>query len=413
MVEWMLLVRYSEIALKGRASRRRMERLLVENIRDALASNGVKGKRVWARDARVWVCCFRDEVEAFRVAEHVARVMGVVSVSPVVEQVFHDLNHLVELGREFFKERVKGKVFAVRAHRVGEHDFTSKDVEKLLGEALLKEGARGVNLENPEYEAFVEIRWGQVYFYDKIVRGPGGLPVGSEGVVLSLFSGGIDSPVASWMMLKRGCIVHLLFFNIGGKPHLEGALRVAKVLADKWMYGYKPKLYVIDVRPIVQLISDRVPEHYRIIVLRRAMMRLAEKLALRIGAEALVTGESLGQVASQTLRNLRVIDDATSILVLRPLIGFDKQEIVNKAIEIGTYEESKKLQEYCALGVSKPTTRAKLDEARKFEEESGILDLIDKLVELAEEIDLRSTKLSSQTMHRRNQLLHACEAKPS
>ncbi len=408
-----MLVRYSEIALKGRASRRRMERLLVENVRDALVSNGVKGRRVWAKDARVWVCCFRDEGEALKATEHVARVMGVVSVSPVVEYVFDNLEHLVELGREFFKERVKGKVFAVRAHRVGEHDFTSKDVEKLLGEVLLKEGARGVDLENPEYEAFVEVRWGQVYFYDKVVRGPGGLPVGSEGVVLSLFSGGIDSPVASWMMLKRGCRVHLLFFNIGGKPHLEGALRVAKTLADKWMYGYKPKFYVIDIRPIVQLITSNVPEHYRIIVLRRAMMKLAEKLAVKTGAEALVTGESLGQVASQTLRNLRVIDDATSMLVLRPLIGFDKQEIVNKAIEIGTYEESKKLQEYCALGVTKPTTRAKLDEARMLEEKSGIHELVDKLVELVEEYDLRSITVSSQTERKRTQSPRACEAMPS
>ncbi len=413
MVEWMLLVRYSEIALKGRASRRRMEKLLVENIKDALASNGVKGKRVWAKDARVWICCFRDEDEALKAAGHVARVMGVVSVSPVVEYVFDNLEHLVELGRKFFKERVKGKVFAVRAHRVGEHDFTSKDVEKLLGEVLLKEGARGVDLENPEYEAFVEIRWGQVYFYDKVLRGPGGLPVGSEGTVLSLFSGGIDSPVASWMMLKRGCHVHLLFFNIGGKPHLEGALRVAKALASKWMYGYEPKFYVIDIRPIIGLITSNVPEHYRIIVLRRAMMKLAEKLAVKIGAEALVTGESLGQVASQTLRNLRVIDDATSMLVLRPLIGFNKQEIVNKAIEIGTYEESKKLQEYCALGVSKPTTRAKLDEARVLEEKSGINELVDKLVELVEEYDLRSITISSQTTHKRTQSPRACEATTS
>lgn len=389
MSKWMILARYSEIALKGRTSRRRMENLLVNNITDALESNGIKGKRVWVKEARVWVCCFDSEDEALHATLHVTRVMGVVSASPVVEYVFNDLKHLVELGRRFFAERVKGKIFAVRAHRVGEHDFTSKDVEKLLGEALLRENARGVDLENPEYEAFVEIRWGQVYFYDKIIPGPGGLPVGSEGTVLALFSGGIDSPVASWMMLKRGCRVHLLFFNIGGEPHLEGAKRVAEVLAKNWFYGYKPKLYIVDIRPIIPFIAEKVPEHYRIIILRRVMMRVAEKLAWRIGAEALVTGESLGQVASQTLRNLRVIDDAVDVLVLRPLIGFDKQEIVDMAMKIGTYEESKKLEEYCTLGVRKPTTRANLEEARKYEEELGLEPLIDKLVEVAEEIPLR------------------------
>ena len=389
MSEWMILARYSEIALKGRASRRRMENLLVNNIIDALKSNGIRGKRVWVKEARVWVCCFDSEDEASYAAQHVTRVMGIVSASPVVEYVFDSLEHLVELGRRFFAERVKGKIFAVRAHRVGEHDFTSKDVEKLLGEALLKEGARGVNLENPEYEAFVEVRWGQVYFYDKIIPGPGGLPVGSEGTVLALFSGGIDSPVASWMILKRGCRVHLLFFNIGGEPHLKGARKVAEVLAKKWFYGYKPKLYVVDIRPIIPFIAEKVPEHYRIIILRRTMMRVAEKLAWKIGAEALVTGESLGQVASQTLRNLRVIDDAIDILVLRPLIGFDKQEIVDMAMKIGTYEESKKLEEYCTLGIRKPTTRANLEEARIYEEQLGLEPLIDKLVEAAEEISLR------------------------
>lgn len=385
----MLLVRYSEIALKGHASRRRMEKLLAGNIVDALESNGYEGKRVWVREARVWVCCFGSEEEAVDAGGHVARVMGVVSVSPVTEYVFDNLEHLVELGRKFFRYRVRGKIFAVRAHRVGEHDFTSKDVERLLGEALLREGARAVDLENPEYEAYVEIRWGQVYFYDKIIRGPGGLPVGSEGTVLALFSGGIDSPVASWMTLKRGCHVHLLFFNIGGKPHLEGARRVAEVLAKKWFYGYKPKLYVVDIRPVIPLIVEKVPEHYRIIILRRTMMKMAEKVAERIGAEALVTGESLGQVASQTLRNLRVIDDAVNMLVLRPLIGFDKQEIVDMAIKIGTYDESKKLQEYCSLGVTKPTTRARLDEARMYEEQLGLEPVIDKLVEAIEEIPLR------------------------
>ncbi len=391
---WLLLARYSEIALKGRRSRRRMENLLVKAIRDVLKSHGYRNKKIEIREARIWIHRFESEEEALEASKRVARVMGLVSVSPVKGFVHSGLNDIVELGRKFFSNRVKGKTFAVRARRVGEHDFTSKDVESKLGEALLDAGAKKVDLEKPEYIAYVEVRWGEVYFYDKIIKGPGGLPIGSEGRVLALFSGGIDSPVAAWLMLKRGCIVDYVFYNIGGEPHVKNMLPVAKVLADYWSYGYQPKLYIIDARPLTLLLAEKIPEHLRVVVLRRLMKKIASILAEKTSAKALVTGESLGQVASQTLQNLVVIDRAAPVTVLRPLIGFDKQEIVELARTIGTYEYSIKLQEYCAMNVSKPATHASLKEVEEAEKSLGeITSIIETLVENVKEIDLRKLEI--------------------
>lgn len=390
MVRWILLTRYGEIALKSERSRSRMERRLVSNIADALTSEGMKG-RVWVSGARVWVCCFDSEESALEASKVVARVMGVVSVSPSIEIRFESLEDLCQKAREFFTPRVKGRVFAVRAHRVGHHSFTSKDVEKVLGKMLLDSGASRVDLENPEYEAYVEIRGDRAYLFDKVIEGPGGLPIGVEGTVLSLFSGGIDSPVATWFAMKRGCEVHMALFNIGGDPQIYSALAVAKVLADRWCYGYRPKLYVIDIRPIALKIAQHSPEEYIVILLRRAMMRLATYLAKDIGAEALVTGESLGQVASQTLRNLAVIDEASELPVLRPLIGMDKQEITEIARRIGTYELSSKMVEYCPMGTRKVTTRASLEKVREIESRIALTsDELVKTVEDRLEFDLRS-----------------------
>ncbi len=399
-----MLTRYSEVALKGRRSRRRMEDLLVRAIRDALKSHGYRNKRVEVREARIWVHGFENEEEALEASRHVARVMGVVSVSPVKGFIHGGLNDIVELGKEFFRERVRGKIFAVRARRVGEHDFTSRDIEVKLGEALLGAGARGVDLENPEYIAYVEVRWGEVYFYDKVIKGPGGLPIGSEGRVLALFSGGIDSPVAAWLMLKRGCVVDYVFYNIGGEPHIRNMLPVAKVLADYWSYGYQPKLYIVDARPLTLLLAEKVPEHLRVIVLRRLMKKIASILAEKIGAKALVTGESLGQVASQTLQNLVVIDKASPTTVLRPLIGFDKQEIVELARTIGTYEYSIKLQEYCAMNVRKPATHAKLREVEEVEDKlEGLDSMIRILIDNTKVVDLR--KLEMETIEPQRPLI--------
>lgn len=390
---WRILVRLGEVSLKGTTSRKRMEKRLAKNIEEALTVNNINASVSISR-GRLWLCCFDDEEKSLVACGVLSHVMGVVSSSPVLKISFSSLNELVEKALNFFKDRMSGKSFAVRARRVGQHSFTSKDVERALGAALLQLGKARVDLENPDYIAFVEIRGGSAYLYDKVVPGPGGLPVGVEGKVLSLFSGGIDSPVATWYALKRGCEVDLVLFNIGGEKQVWSVAMVAKVLADGWMYGYSPKMYVIDMRPIIAKIALEVPENYVVVILRRAMNRVAERLANRIGALALVTGESLGQVASQTLNNIHVIEESIRIPVLRPLIGMDKDEITFIAKRIGTYEYSIKIEEYCTLGARTTTPRAKLDKVKECEARAGISEAdVDKVIDEATAIDLRSIDL--------------------
>ncbi|MEM0005453.1 MAG: tRNA uracil 4-sulfurtransferase ThiI [Ignisphaera sp.] len=385
---WLVLVRYGEISLKSRKSRARMEQRLVYNIRDALQRHGIYA-RVRTSGGRIWICCFDSEEDALKISDILSYVMGIVSSSPAYGISFSNLDELAEKSLQFFKERAMGKVFAVRARRVGVHNFTSKDVEKSIGALLLKAGATGVDLENPQYEAHIEIRGWNAYLYDKIIKGFGGLPIGVEGRVLALFSGGIDSPVATWFTMKRGCEAYMVFFNIGSEKHVESVVEVARILASRWAYGYKPRLYVVDVKPFVVKILQQSPEEYIVIVLRRLMGRLAERLAYRISAHALVTGESLGQVASQTLANIHAIEEAISMPILRPLIGLDKEEITALARKIGTYEYSIKVEELCPLGARRTTTRASLDKVRVIEEKIGIGEQeLDKAVESAKEIEL-------------------------
>lgn len=384
------MVRFGEISLKSEISRRRMEKKLIRNINEAVKANGIDVSITTTR-GRIWLCCFNDEEKALTVSKILSHVMGVVSSSPVTEVSFNSINDLIEKASKFFSDRIKNKTFAVRVKRIGEHGFTSKDIEKMLGAVLLQTCRTKVDLKTPEYTAFIEIRNDKAYFYDKIVKGPGGLPIGVEGKVLSLFSGGIDSPVATWYVLKRGCEADMLLFNIGGEKHVWSVAMVAKALVDKWVYGYKPKMYVVDARPFIARIAINVPENYIVIILRRTMNKIAERLASRIKALALVTGESLGQVASQTLNNIYAVEEVVRIPVLRPLIGMDKEEIVVTAKKIGTYEYSIKIEEYCTLGTRTTTPRADLNKIRKYDEKIGIFEYdIDKILDEANVIDLKS-----------------------
>jgi len=389
---WLVIVRYGEVSIKGKVGRARMERQLVRNIVDALEEHNISAKPRLS-EGRMWICCFKSEEEALNAANVLSHVMGIVSLSPAVELSFGSLDDLKDEAVKFFGDKLRGKTFAVRARRVGTHSFTSKDVEKIVGAALLPYGSK-VDLSNPEYIAYIELRKDKAYFYDKIVKGPGGLPLGSEGKVLSLFSGGIDSPVATWYALKRGCAADLLLFNIGGEKQVWSVAMVAKVLADRWFYGYKPKMYVVDVRPLIARIAVSTPENYVVIILRRYMNRIAERLAQRIGALALVTGESLGQVASQTLNNIYVIEEAVKIPILRPLIGLDKEEITTLARKIGTYDYSIRVEEYCSLGTRVTTPAARLDKVREYESKASVSDgEIDKMLDEAVVVDLKSISI--------------------
>ena len=379
----LILLRLGEITIKSKRTRRRFEKVLLNNIEDALKSNNIHDYRIHREWGRIYI-----ETNDRRALNILRRVFGVKSLSPVIHLEFSNLEDLVKQVVPLTIDRVTGKTFAVRARRVGEHDFTSMDIARELGAALLKY-SRGVDLRNPEVEIGVEVRWNRAYIYTEVVEGYGGLPIGTEGRVISLVSGGFDSAVAAWYMLKRGAMVDYLFCNLGGLAHEKGVLSVLKVLADKWSYGYRPVLYIVDFRPLVKEIVDKCDRSLFNIILKRYMYRAAQRIAYNTGAEAIVTGESLGQVSSQTLTNLEVSSRAVEIQILRPLIGMDKDEIIEMAREIGTYEPSSLVEEFCAIFVEHPKTRASLDEV--VEEEMKIDEKVfEDIMRRVESIDLKS-----------------------
>jgi len=378
-----------EITIKGRGTRERFEHLLLRNIDDALRTHSIS-YTIRRERGRIFIYAGDEE----RAAEVLRHVFGIKSLSIAHEVEFTSLEDLVERAEAFFADKVRGRAFAVRARRAGRHAFTSMDVEKALGAALLKYGSK-VDLERPEVTAFVEVREGRAYLYTEVLRAYGGLPVGSEGRVLALVSGGFDSPIAAWYMLRRGAEVHYLLCNLGGPVQELGALHVLKVLADEWSYGYRPKLYVVDFRKLLRELRRKCDISLLNVILKRYMYRAAEALAREVGAEAIVTGESLGQAASQTLRNLYVASMAVKMPILRPLIGFDKDDIIALAREVGTYDASARVKEYCGAFAEHPRTHVSLEEV-EVEEEKLDPSLLEEALMNVKEYDLRSVSVEER-----------------
>jgi thiamine biosynthesis protein ThiI len=363
----LVLLRFSgELSIKARATRRQFVTQLLRNVKDALVSEGYQGEIERHHD-RVFV-----EVSSTGAISVLERVFGLQSLSPVLRRPGSSLDEIVSAGHEIFRDAVRGKRFAVRARFVGDREgdsFSSKKVEIELGEALRPLAAR-VDLDDPEVTAHVEIYRGQAYFFASRRPGRGGLPVGSGDRAVALVSGGFDSAVAAWQLLKRGVVLDYVFCNLGGASHRLGALRVMKVIADRWSYGSQPRLHAVDFEEVSRELQRNTTPRYWQVLLKRSMLRAAEAIARESGGCAIVTGEAVGQVSSQTLKNLATISQATRMPILRPLVGFNKDEIIEVANRIGTGALSAVVAEYCALVPRRPSTSAKLDVV--LEEESLI-----------------------------------------
>ncbi|MBI4134008.1 MAG: tRNA 4-thiouridine(8) synthase ThiI [Candidatus Terrybacteria bacterium] len=344
------LIRFSEIGTKAPGTRRYFLRILERNIRDMLARGGVSGDLEISSALRGFLVS-DDE----RAPDFLRRIFGIRSFSAVTEKHCTTPEEIAAEGERQFRERVTGKRFAVRARRAGTHPFTSLDIEAALGERLAVFGT--VDLDTPEVVASVEVRSQRIFFFSKVVSGPGGLPLGTQGRALALISGGFDSAVAAWFLMKRGVSCDYCFFNLGGPIHEEGALRVVKTLADRWQYGDDPAIIVVPFAPVVRAIRQRVRGPFWNLVLKRAMLDLAFRIAAERGLEAVMVGDALGQVSSQTLKNLRALGEGP-MPILRPLLSFDKDEIVAKARSIGTADLSAAVKEYCALVPWHPVTAA-------------------------------------------------------
>ena len=359
-----------EIGIKSPRSRSNLEHMLIQNIKNV----------VNVKSAKIDQGYIILEVDGN--FDKLSKVFGIASYSPADVIYFSKLDEIVEYVKNKYAEAVKGKKFAVRVKRVGNHNFTSIEVAKIVGSALYPYSS-GVDLENPDIEIHINIRQDHAYIYDKVFEGPKGYPIGTTGRTVVLFSGGFDSPVATWMMMKRGTSVTLLNFKLGGDLHKNLVIEEAKVLSE-WNSGHKIKIYFVDGMPLLATLAN-VKKPIRVVVLKRIMYKTAELLAKEIKAYSITTGESLSQVSSQTMKNLFVTEYGINIPVFRPLIGFDKNEIMDLARKIGTYELSSKMPEYCAIS-TRATTAANLDEVLKAEE--GLNIDYKKLIDEAEIVEV-------------------------
>jgi tRNA uracil 4-sulfurtransferase len=384
--ETLILVRLGgEVTIKARRTRAAFLRRLARNMSDALASVGVEHdiEPVWGR------MFVRVRGPAAHMALPVlSRTFGISSLSIVEAKLPADLDALVAAAAVHFREAVAGRRFAVRARRTGSHPFSSKDVEQRLGAALLPFAA-GVDLTRPDFTAHVEVREDAAYIFSERTEGAGGLPVAVEGRAIALLSGGYDSAVSAWLLLKRGVALDYVFCNLGGDAYERAVVQVGKVLADEWSYGTRPHLHVIDFADVLEELRSKTRDTYWQVVLKRLMYRAAIMVAAERRAEAIITGEAVGQVSSQTLTNLRSIEAIATLPVLRPLIGFDKEEIIERARAIGTAALSEQVKEYCAIAPGHPVTAARV---KRVDAEENRMDMavLERAVAERRQLDLRA-----------------------
>lgn len=361
-----VLIRYHEIALK-KGNRAYFTDLLKKNLLAAVKDLGAK--EVQSLPARL-LFTFNTDIPAETVSERVRKVFGIANFS-IVERTERSLEALRDRiltslnGIQFESFRIEtqrgDKTFA----------FTSPEINRQLGAAVKERTGARVDLDNPAFTITVEILPRDVFFGFNKIAGPGGLPVGASGRVVALISGGIDSPVAAYRMMQRGC--RLIFVHFHSAPYQDRTSqeKVRQLVTLLTHHQFTSRLYLVPFGEIQRQIVAAVARPLRVILYRRMMLRIAEAVAHSERARALVTGESLGQVASQTLENMAVIQQAARLPVLRPLVGMDKQEIIDQARRIGTFDISSIAdQDCCQLFVPKhPATKARLcdaeaDEAR-------------------------------------------------
>lgn len=339
-----------EITTKAARTRRRFTQRTAENLRLALAESDLSGK-VRPEHARIYL--EYDDPAALAVAR---RVFGIHSVSPSHEEPWVDLGTLLRQAEGLMADRVRGKTFAVRA-RIADSDLgvTGQRVNEELGTILRKYGR--VRLDDPDVTVRIEVRNGRVHYYTATLAGEGGMPVGVGGRAVVLLSAGYDSAVAAWLMMRRGVQVDFVSCRLGGEAHERAVRAVANRLVRLWAPGLRSRLVLVPFEEAVERIRRDVQGKYAQLVLKRLMYRTADQVARRLHADGIVTGESVGQVSSQTLRNLRALTLDAQEPLFRPLLGHSKTEIMDLARRIGTHHLSSGVPEYCALG-ARPATSA-------------------------------------------------------
>lgn len=384
---------FPEIMIKSDSVRKRFIKILTSNIRNVLLreTENVAVIRNWDFiEVRAKVA-----EEAPMVLDLLQRTPGIHHILEVEEYPFETMHDIFEQTLAQVRPQLEGKTFCVRVRRKGKHEFRSLDVERYVGGGLNQhiESAR-VKLTQPDVTIRIDIEHDKMLLVKARHEGLGGYPIGTQEDVLSLISGGFDSGVSSYMSIRRGSRVHYCFFNLGGAAHEIGVKQMAYHIWSRYSTSHKVRFVAINFENVVGEILEKVDNGQMGVVLKRMMVRAASKVAQRFDIQAIVTGEALGQVSSQTLTNLRLIDKAADALVLRPLITHDKEQIIAMAKTIGTDDIAKSMPEFCGVISKNPTVKA--IESRILEEEGHFnFDVLEEAVQQAKYLDIR--EIAQQT----------------
>ena len=378
---------FPEIMIKSDSVRKRFIKILTSNIRNVLLreTENVAVIRNWDFiEVRAKVA-----EEAPMVLNLLKRTPGIHHILEVEEYPFETMHDIFEQTLAQVREELEGKTFCVRVRRKGKHEFRSLDVERYVGGGLNQHiETASVKLTKPDVTVRIDIDNDKMLLVKARHEGLGGYPIGTQEDVLSLISGGFDSGVSSYMLIRRGSRVHYCFFNLGGAAHEIGVKQMAYHIWSRYSTSHKVRFVAINFENVVGEILEKVDNGQMGVVLKRMMVRAASKIAERFDIQAIVTGEALGQVSSQTLTNLRLIDKASDTLVLRPLITHDKEQIIAMAKEIGTDDIAKSMPEFCGVISKNPTVKA--IESKIIEEEGHFnFDVLDQAVQNAQFLDIR------------------------
>ncbi len=388
---------HPEIIMKSDTVRKRFVKILAGNLRNIL-------KPIDATVAVVQHWDYievrhRDEATRSALLDKMQCTSGIHHVLEVEESPFVDLHDIFTQTLPKVKDSLENKTFCVRVKRRGTHPFTSMQIAQYVGGGLNQAVASAkVQLKNPDVTVKIEIEHDKMLFIKARHDGMGGFPMSTQEDVLSLISGGFDSGVASYEFIRRGSRVHYLFFNMGGRTHEIGTKQMAYSLWERYSSSHKVRFTTVDFEPVVGEILSKIDDGQMGVVLKRMMMRVASSIAQKNRIEAVVTGEALGQVASQTLTNLAMIDKASEVLVLRPLITKDKADIIALAEHVGVADIAKSMPEFCGVISKSPTVRAVEHELIATESNFDFA-VLKHAIDTAQTIDIRTIKDQDTDAH--------------
>jgi len=391
----MIIRPFSEIMIKSKPVRKRYLKILQTNIAKTL-------KQI---DENIKTHLFYDKLEVSpsspplkggilwkEVIKKLKFVPGIESFVEVESFVLDEellekqdnkeiFDFIFKKAKEFYLDRIENKTFVVRVKRSWKHNFNSIDLERYIWGGLLKFGQNAkVQLKNPEITVKIEIKDNNLFLVKNEFKGIWGYPVGTQDRVISLISWGFDSGVSTFSMIKRGCKLDYLFFNLWGNAHELWVKQVSKYIWQNFSLSYDARFITIPFEEVVKELLEKVESRFRWVLLKRLFLKVADLLAKEHNYYAIVKGDSLGQVSSQTLKNMFVIDKASDTLVLRPLISYNKQEIVDISKQIWTYDFACNMPEYCGVISDKPATWASLEQVLK-EEEKFDFSVLEKAIE--------------------------------